>query len=400
MHDIVFFYPKGHQAHAERGHPERPERVEALRQALEEGGWWLPERLVPALELPEKLLQSVHTPAYLNLLEMTCRRGGGRLDADTYCCAQSWQLALQAAGGAMAVAQAVWRGQTLSGRALRGFSLSRPPGHHATRGQGMGFCLLNNIALAAEYLLQNEGAQRLAIVDLDLHHGNGTQDIFWRRQDVLYLSVHQSPLFPGSGGLAEVGDGPGTGFTANFPVPPFSGDQAFLAVMDSCILPLLERYQPEMLLISYGFDAHWSNPLGSLLLSAPVYGALISRLARFADEHCRGRIALVLEGGYNLEAGRLCTQAVTAALVEVETPAPSTARPSTALAGYSAPQGIAEPHELGTAPFAALQLNDVSPYVESSAWQAMVASAKELWGLSSGPSSREACPDERGAKAP
>jgi acetoin utilization deacetylase AcuC-like enzyme len=179
----------------------------------------------------------------------------------------------------------------------------------------MGFCLLNNIALAAEYLIQEKGAHRLAIVDLDLHHGNGTQDIFWRRPDVFFISVHQSPLYPGTGGLDETGEGPGKGFTANFPLPPGSGDQAYRSFMQTLILPLLDRYEPEMLLVSFGFDPHWRDPLGHLLLSAGVYGELIRNLTTWADERCQGRVAVYLEGGYDLEAGAACGQACVAALL-------------------------------------------------------------------------------------
>jgi acetoin utilization deacetylase AcuC-like enzyme len=179
----------------------------------------------------------------------------------------------------------------------------------------MGFCLLNNIALAAEYLIQEHGAQRLAIVDLDLHHGNGTQEIFWLRPDVFYLSTHQMPLYPGTGWLDEVGSGPGEGFTANFPLPPGSGDEAFSTVLDELVLPLLSRFAPEMVLISVGFDPHWREPLGHLQLSAGVYGHLMARLAAWADRACEGKIALVLEGGYDLDASAACAQAIVSALL-------------------------------------------------------------------------------------
>jgi acetoin utilization deacetylase AcuC-like enzyme len=309
MDELVWFFPEGHAAHYEPAHPERPERIEAIRSALQGKGWWdnYP-KLAPRL-LPDRVLRVVHSPAYLNLLELSCRRGG-HLDADTYVTPASWNLAHQAAGGATAVASAVWEGQ-----AKRGFALSRPPGHHACHGQGMGFCLLNNIALAADHLIQEKGAHRLAIVDLDLHHGNGTQDIFWKRRDIFYISVHQSPLFPGTGSINETGIGEGEGYNANFPLPPGSGDQAFTTVMDKLIIPLLDRYQPEMLMISYGFDPHWSDPLGHLLLSANGIGQSIYKLADYADIHCQGRIAVVLEGGYNLEAAAACTLSVTAALL-------------------------------------------------------------------------------------
>jgi len=179
----------------------------------------------------------------------------------------------------------------------------------------MGFCLLNNIALAAEHLRRDHGARRLAIVDIDLHHGNGTQEIFYARSDVLFISLHQHPLYPGSGLVSETGLGPGEGLTANIPLPPYSGDIAFAAAMDEVVKPLLERFEPEMILVSAGMDVHWRDPLGHLLLSAAGYGGLVADLAAFADIHCQGRLALFLEGGYDLDGGGACAAAAASALV-------------------------------------------------------------------------------------
>jgi len=229
---------------------------------------------------------------------------------DTYTTKASWDLAIRAAGGAIAVSRAIWQNE-----AKRGFALSRPPGHHATANQAMGFCLLNNIALAAESLIQGAGAQRIAIIDLDQHHGNGTQDIFWEREDVFYFSTHQYPHYPGTGLVNEIGVGAGQGKTVNFPLPAGSGDHAFQAIMDEAIIPILDRYMPEMILVSYGFDTHWRDPLGNLLLSAQGYYKLIASLTAWADKHCHGRIALILEGGYDLIAAKACAQGVTAALL-------------------------------------------------------------------------------------
>ncbi len=341
MHDLVFFYPEGHQAHYELGHPERPERVETIRQALEAVGWWDRYPHLPPLPVPIRLLESIHDAAYLNQLQAACARGQ-HLDMDTYTTPASWQLALNAVGGAMAVSAAVWGGE-----ARRGLALTRPPGHHATTRRGMGFCLLNNVALAAQYLLSDLGAQRLAIVDLDLHHGNGTQEIFYRRGDVFYISTHQSPLYPGTGSLQETGAGAGEGTNANFPLPPGSGDGAFQEIMQTLILPLLDRFQPEMLLVSFGFDTHWRDPLGHLQLTSAGYGSLIASLATWADAHCKGRIALYLEGGYDLEAAAACGLAVTAALL-----------------------GETWEDSLGG-----------SPQYEGRSWQAVVWAARQLWNL-------------------
>jgi acetoin utilization deacetylase AcuC-like enzyme len=312
MNDLVIFYPEGHEAHAEINHPERPERVEVIWNSIKASGILNHSLQVQPEEIPNEILESIHSSKYLTYLESTSRNGG-RLDMDTYITPASWHLALNAAGGAIAVSKSVWHRESRIG-----FALTRPPGHHATIDRGMGFCLLNNVAVATEYLLQVEGAQRVAIVDLDLHHGNGTQDIFWMSEDVLYISTHQYPHYPGTGRVTEIGSGQGEGKTLNFPMPPGSGDNAFLAAMEEAIIPMLHRYNPDIVLISYGFDTHWRDPLGSLLLSAQGYRALISRLKKFTDEECHGRIALFLEGGYDLEAAVACSDGVISGLLDQE----------------------------------------------------------------------------------
>jgi acetoin utilization deacetylase AcuC-like enzyme len=309
MEDLVYFYPEGHAEHFEYGHPERPDRVETIRKALDKAGYWQPYPKLEPLGLSIPVLNSIHTPAYLQYLKEASQRGQ-RLDADTYTTPASWQLALNAGGGAAAVAESVWKGE-----ARRGFALTRPPGHHATTDQGMGFCLLNNIALAAEYLIREYEVKKAAIIDLDLHHGNGTQDIFWFRADVFYFSIHQAPLYPGTGRIEEKGGGIGKGYNANIPLPPGSGDQAFKSALTSVIIPLLDRYSPQILLVSVGFDTHWMDPLGSLNLSASGNRETILGLCEWADMNCEGKIALFLEGGYSLDAASACAQAYVAALL-------------------------------------------------------------------------------------
>jgi acetoin utilization deacetylase AcuC-like enzyme len=230
-------------------------------------------------------------------------------DADTYLTKETWRLALQAAGGAAATSAAVWNRE-----AETGFALCRPPGHHATRTQPMGFCLLNNVALAAQSLIANHGAKRVAILDLDVHHGNGTQDIFYARNDVLFCSTQQLPLWPGTGRLEERGEGAGLGYTANLPLPPFSGDRAFGAAYGEFFPALLDKFEPEMLLVSFGFDSHWKDPLANLLVSASGYAQAVGSLRSWAEKNCNGRIALVLEGGYDLNAAAACGLAATQAL--------------------------------------------------------------------------------------
>ncbi len=341
MNDLVFFYPEGHEAHTGVNHPERPKRVEAIREALEDSGHWGRYPRLEPISVPEEVLSNIHTRDYLARLQAASERGG-MLDAETYVTPASWQLALNAAGGAAAVTAAVWERD-----ARRGFALCRPPGHHATANSAMGFCLMNNVAIAAEYLLQEKGAKRIAIVDIDLHHGNGTQDIFYSRGDVFFCSIHQHPLYPGTGHLNEMGNGDGEMTTANLPVPPYSGDQARTAAMDEVILPLLTRFAPEMILVSAGFDAHWLDPLGHQVATASGYGEVVGKLAAWADEHCGGRIALILEGGYNLSGNAACGLAVTQAML-----------------------GEAWSDTIGAGRIA-----------EGEEWKGIIEQAKTLWGL-------------------
>jgi acetoin utilization deacetylase AcuC-like enzyme len=349
MVQLFYYYPEGHEAHFENGHPERPERVEIVRRSLEVVDWWQPFPKLAPVNLDRDWLSRIHHPAYLDALQFHCEHGA-HLDEDTYTTKKSWQLALNSAGGAAALAEAVWRADGMNVK--RGFALCRPPGHHAERANGMGFCLLNNVAVAAEYLLhhplgQTSNARRVAVIDLDLHHGNGTQDIFYKRQDVLYISTHQSPLYPGTGMLEETGLGEGLGFTVNLPLPPGTGDVGFLAVMDTIILPLLDRYQPEILLVSVGFDPHWRDPLGYLLLSADGFGQLIRRLVAWADQNSLGRVVLVMEGGYDSKAISACSLAATAALL-----------------GEKIVDSVGP-----------------SPRPEGKSWQSVQNKAKEIWGL-------------------
>lgn len=309
MHPIAYFYPEGHEAHSAPGHAERPERVEVIRGALQEAGLWDLGTQLSAEPVDPRVLGSVHTPEMLNEVQRASEAGAS-IDMDTYTTSASWQAALNAAGGAIAVARAVWRREAASG-----FALSRPPGHHATKRHAMGFCLLNNVALAAENLLQNENAKRLAIVDLDVHHGNGTQDIFYTRGDVVFFSSHEVPLYPGTGQMNERGRGAGEGKTINMPLPPASGDAAFRTYYEELVPKLLDRHRPEMLLVSMGFDSHWKDPLANLLVTARGYGEAVRSLTAWANANCEGRIALVLEGGYDLEADAACGVAVVQGLL-------------------------------------------------------------------------------------
>jgi len=309
MDSLVLFYPEGHQKHFIFGHPERPERIQAIKDGLQEAGYWDTCPQVTPLIPDQGLLTTVHELEYLQLIERASQKEQ-MLDPDTYATRESWQLALNAAGGAMGVVDRIW-----DGNASAGFALTRPPGHHATRNRAMGFCLINNIAVAAQYLLLEKGAEKVAIVDLDLHHGNGTQDIFWDRGDVCYISIHQAPFYPGTGALYEVGAGAGEGATLNLPIPAFSGNLAYQTLLEEIILPYLDEATPDMVLVSFGFDTHWRDPLGSMQVSAGCVYSMIGMLRQWSEANCQGRIAVILEGGYDLEAGKACGQAVAAALL-------------------------------------------------------------------------------------
>ncbi len=312
MKDLALFYPENHEQHFSPDHPERPERVEAICAALKGAGLWESALQVGPAFVPEEVLYAIHSEAHTQNISAASKRGG-HIDADTYVTAASWQLALNAAGGGIAVAEAVYQRE-----AKRGLALSRPPGHHATQDHAMGFCLLNNIALTAEYLLQKTDVERIAILDIDLHHGNGTQDIFYNRGDVFFCSIHQYPLYPMTGQANETGRGEGARTTLNIPFPPYAGDRARITALDEVILPLFSQFQPDMVLVSAGFDAHWRDPLGHQLSTANGYADLITKVAAFADEHCEGRVAVLLEGGYDIVGGASSCLALTQAMIGQE----------------------------------------------------------------------------------
>jgi acetoin utilization deacetylase AcuC-like enzyme len=307
--NLAYFFPEGHEAHYFPGHPERPERISAIRDALMKACWWDIYGKVSAVPVPKDVLYSVHNRKYLDTLELACSKNQW-LDPDTYTKEASWSLCLQTAGGTLSITDLVWMGKV-----KKGFSLARPPGHHATRDWGMGFCLLNNVAIAVEYLFRFRGANRVAIIDLDLHHGNGTQDIFYRRGDVLFASLHQSPLYPLTGDMSEEGEGLGIGTNFNLPLPPGSGDKAYKTAVREIVIPLLDRFSPEIILVSFGYDAHWLDPLGSIKLSAQAFFIIFSELVDWTNRFCHGKLVIVLEGGYNLDAASVCSQAVVAALI-------------------------------------------------------------------------------------
>jgi acetoin utilization deacetylase AcuC-like enzyme len=244
-------------------------------------------------------------------------RGGGHLDADTVASPGSWEAAVRAVGGVVEAVDSV-----SGGRMDNAFCLVRPPGHHATPDQAMGFCLFNNVAIAAAWLLKNTSAKRIAVLDYDVHHGNGTQDTFYERSDLLYVSTHQYPFYPGTGHWRETGSGPGAGYTINLSLPAGSGDSVYAAALEQIIDPGVRRYAPDFLLVSLGFDAFWADPLASLRLSiGGAYTPLLRSARDLAKTLCDGRLVVALEGGYNLDALAHGAQAVCQLLLGEDPPA-------------------------------------------------------------------------------
>jgi acetoin utilization deacetylase AcuC-like enzyme len=289
------------------GHPERPQRLAAIEAALEERDWlgW-ERREAPAASEEELLL--VHPREHVEGIRDFCRAGGGAIDADTVVGAASYEAALHAAGGACAMTRAL-----VGGEARVGFSAGRPPGHHAEPARAMGFCLFDNVAVAAALAIAELGLERVFILDWDVHHGNGTAEIFRRRADVLFASIHQGGIFPGSGAREDSGSGPGAGYTINLPVAAGSGEDVWLPLLEQEVLPAAARFEPELVLISAGFDAHRDDPLAQCELEASSFGRL-AETVRAAAAGWNAPVGAVLEGGYDLRALADSTVATMAAL--------------------------------------------------------------------------------------
>jgi acetoin utilization deacetylase AcuC-like enzyme len=280
--------------HDTGAHPESARRIVAIERALAQRDWLAWDvRLAPAAS--RSSIAAVHTESHIDRIEAMAARGGGMIDMDTTASAGSFTAALHAAGGAVALVDAL-----LSGDARVGASLHRPPGHHATAGRAMGFCLFNNVAVAAAHALSS-GASRVLIADWDVHHGNGTNDIFHARDDVLFCSIHQWPLYPGTGRETDVGEGLGEGYTVNLPVPGGSGDAVFVSLLEHVVRPLARAYSPDLVLLSAGYDAHADDPLAGCVVTDAGYRAMSASVRAMADE-LGVPLGIVLEGGYDLGA--------------------------------------------------------------------------------------------------
>jgi acetoin utilization deacetylase AcuC-like enzyme len=306
-HDDVF-------AHDVPGHPERPARIRALEAEMSAHDWFGVAR-VSAPAVDRSVLELVHPAGYVDSLRELSEMGGGAIDADTYAVPGTYGAALRAAGGAVALVDAL-----LGGEAAVGVSALRPPGHHAEASRAMGFCFFGNVAVAARRATSAHGLRRVMIVDWDVHHGNGTNDIFHADADVLFVSIHESPLYPGTGPQSDVGSGDGVGYTVNLPVPGGSGDAVYRSLIEHVACGLIRTWDPELVLISAGFDAHHDDPLATCRVSEAGFAGMTASLRRAADD-VGAPLGLVLEGGYDLGALSRSMAALMPVLVAGSTPA-------------------------------------------------------------------------------
>lgn len=287
------------------GHPECPERLVAIDNRLKKCSFYSDLVRVKAAKADLKYIEMIHSRSYIDEVKKNVERGMHALDPDTTVGARSYDVALSAVGGCLNMCDTI-----VKGKALNGFCSIRPPGHHAERDYAAGFCLFNNIAIAARYLQNKHGLKKIAIVDWDVHHGNGTQHSFESDNSVFYISLHQYPHYPGTGSKNERGKGDGQGFTMNFPMEHGNGDEEYFAAFQNSIIPALEEYKPEIILISAGFDAHFTDSLSSIRLSTEAYQKFTIMLKDVAVKYSKGRVIAFLEGGYNLDTLSLCVKKV------------------------------------------------------------------------------------------
>ncbi len=300
------------------GHPESPNRLRVINDLIDKEFVNLP--LIPPRLATESEIALVHDPFYIQTVANTAGKNFSRLDPDTGLSARSYEIARLAAGGLLQAVDALVDPKSEIRNPTSIFAFVRPPGHHAEPARGMGFCLFNNIAIAAEYAKKKYGLKRILIVDWDLHHGNGTQRSFFDDPGVLFFSSHQYPYYPGTGGVNEVGSGAGEGFTVNAPLPAGFGDEEYIHVYSRILRPIALEYRPELILVSAGFDPFVHDPLGGMKVTGEGFGTLAGIVQDIAQETCPGRIVITLEGGYNPEGLRNGVRAVLLTLLGERNP--------------------------------------------------------------------------------
>ncbi|HSU92021.1 MAG TPA: histone deacetylase [Sporolactobacillaceae bacterium] len=281
---------------AGRSHPERPQRIEVMIEMAESLRRPDLKFLTPRAATTDEIAMC-HGVDYIHEVERTASLDRFDFDLDTHSSRDSYETALLAAGGVLTAVEAV-----MDSAADNAFAIVRPPGHHALTNRAMGFCFFNNLAIAAEWLIKVRGLKRVMIVDWDVHHGNGSQEMFYESAEVLYTSIHQFPHYPGTGSLHEIGYGPGTGYTINMPMPAEFGDGEYLRAFDRLIMPIGRHFKPEFILVSAGFDCHFRDPLAQMRVTENGFAAMARRVNRLAAECCDNKVVAALEGGYDLEA--------------------------------------------------------------------------------------------------
>ncbi len=295
-------------------HPESPQRLLAIQQTLQHfdgtGRW---RRLQPRLASGDEL-ELIHSASLVERIKQAAEQAPSYVDFDTPISTESYQTALLAVGGVLQCVDSI-----CSGSVRRIIAFIRPPGHHASRERATGFCLFNNVAVAAAYARTEYKLERIAIVDFDVHHGNGTQSCFYSDPGILYISSHQFPFYPGSGDYNEAGRGEGKGYTLNFPLPERAGDSSFVPIYSNIVSKVLDQFGPQLILVSAGFDGHFRDPVGGLCLTHAGYASAAASLMRAADRWCAGKICFVLEGGYSVQALKDCVRAI---MVEMEAESP------------------------------------------------------------------------------